>query len=145
MNRPALALTVLIVSAIAVPAGDGKADLDALQGQWVITSFVFDGAKRPEDYYKTLRLEIKGDQYIITVDGETALRTIKLDATKAPKWIDVTYADGPNKGKTTRCIYTLDGDTFQVCRHQQPAMERPAEFRSEAGSQRAFITWKRVK
>jgi uncharacterized protein (TIGR03067 family) len=111
----------------------------------VVVSFVFDGQSRPADDYKDLRLEFKGDKYLITQGKETASRTLKLDPAKKPKAMDITYDDGPNKGKTNRAIYVLEGDQLTICRHQQPERERPKEFASEPGSERALIKWKRVK
>ena len=145
MARGALLCVVLPVSCMAAAADGAKADQEAIQGKWVIVSFIFNGLPRTEDTYKDLRLEIKGDKYLITQGGETASRTFKLDPTRKPKAMDVTYDDGPNKGKTNHAIYAVEGDILTICRHQQPAMERPKEFTSEAGSDRALIKWKRVK
>jgi uncharacterized protein (TIGR03067 family) len=126
-------------------ADEAKTDREAIQGKWVIASLTVNGQERSADTFKNLRLEIKGDKYIITQDGEAASRTFKLDPTKKPKAIDITYDDGPNKGKTSRAIYAVEGDTLTFCRHEQPEMERPKGFGAEAGSGRVLITWKRVK
>src|SRR5437867_2281585 len=140
-----LLLVIVAVSCTATAADDVKTDQDAMQGKWVVASFTFDGKPRPEDYYKDLRLEIKGDKYLITQGDEIASRTFKLDPAKKPKTMDITYDDGPNKGKTNHAIYALEGDILTICRHQQPGMERPKDFAAEAGSDRALIKWKRVK
>ena len=103
------------------------------------------GEERSPDTFKNLRLEIKGDKYIITQDGEVALRNFKIDPTRTPKAIDITYGDGPNKGKTGRAIYSVAGDTLKMCRDEQPERERPKEFSAASGSGRVLVTWKRVK
>src|SRR5437899_9230044 len=100
MARRALLLVIVAVSCTATAADDVKPDQEAMQGKWVVASFTFNGKPRPEDYYKDLRLEIKGDKYVITQGGETASRTFKLDPAKRPKAMDITYDDGPNKAKT---------------------------------------------
>jgi uncharacterized protein (TIGR03067 family) len=145
MARGALLWVIFPVTCLAAAADEPKADQEAIQGKWVIVSFTVNGQPMAEDTYKDLRLEIKGDKYLITQGGETASRTFKLDPTRKPKAMDVTYDDGPNKGKTNHAIYALEGDILTICRHQQPAMERPKEFTAEAGSGRALIMWKRVK
>lgn len=145
MAREALLLVIWPVFCVAVTVDEAKTDQEAIQGTWRIVSFIFDGQPRAEDTYKDLRLEIKGDKYLITEGGETASRTFKLDPTKKPKTMDVTYDDGPNKGKTNHAIYALEGDSLTICRHQQPEMESPKEFASKASSERALIKWKRVK
>ncbi len=145
MARGALLWLILPVSCLTAAADEAKTDQVAVQGTWRIVSFVYNGQPRAEHTYKALRLEIKGDKYLITEGGETASRTFKLDPMKKPKTMDITYDDGPNKGKTNHAIYTLERDSLTICRHQQPEMEIPKEFTSKAGSERALIKWKRVK
>src|SRR5262245_40181765 len=145
MARRALLVVVWPLFGVAATADEARTDQEALQGRWVVASFIFDGKPTPEDDYKDLRLEIRGDKYLITQGGATASRTLKLDPTQKPKAMDVTYDDGPNKGKTNHAIYALEGDILTICRHQQPARERPKEFTSEAGSDRALIKWKKVR
>jgi uncharacterized protein (TIGR03067 family) len=147
MARGALLGLMLPALWLAPAAEDATTTTDqaAIQGKWRIVSFTFNGQPRAEDTYKNLRLEIKGDKYLITDGGETASRTFSLDPTKKPKAMDVVYDDGPNKGKTCRAIYALEGDILTICRHQQPEMARPKEFAATGGSDRALIKWKRVK
>src|SRR5262245_10347994 len=99
MARFALLLVVLAAGPGGVAADAIKTDQKALQGKWRIVSFTFNGKKVPADSYKDLRLTIKGNKYLITQDGATASRTFRLDPTKKLKAMDVTYDDGPNKGK----------------------------------------------
>jgi uncharacterized protein (TIGR03067 family) len=145
MARCTLLVVAWLLVGVAATADDTTNDQEAIQGEWVVVSFVFNGKSRPADDYKDLRLAIKGDKYLITQGGETASRTLTLDPATKPKAMDVTYDDGPNKGKTNRAIYVLQGNVLTICRHQQPEMERPQEFTSEAGSDRALMKWKRVK
>jgi uncharacterized protein (TIGR03067 family) len=145
MASRALLWVILLLCCVAAAADEPKTDQEAIQGKWVVKSLIVNGQPSPADTFKNLRLEIKGDKYLITHDGETASRTFKLDPTKAPKAIDITYDDGPNKGKTGHAIYVIEVDTIKICRYEQPEMERPKGFSAEAGSGRVLITWKRVK
>ena len=51
--------------------------------------------------------------------------------------------EGDNKGKTYRGIYTLEGDTYRLCRHQQAEGKRPTEFKAE--DETMVIVWKKDK
>jgi RNA polymerase sigma-70 factor (ECF subfamily) len=145
MTRCVLLFVGLSAWSAAVTGGEVKADREVMQGQWVIASFIFNGEERPRDTFKDLGLEIKGDKYLIKQGGETALRTFRLDPAKTPKAMDITYDDGPNKGKTNHAIYILEGDVLTICRHQLPEKDRPQEFTAKAGSGRSLIKWKRIK
>jgi uncharacterized protein (TIGR03067 family) len=134
---------VLAISVLGMANKDAKEDIKAMQGKWRVMSLTSNGEEQPAEELQDLRLEIKGNKYLITYRGEPASRTFKLYPTKKPKAMDITYDDGPNKGKTGRTIYELDGDTLRICRHTQPEMERPKEFRAESGSNRTLIVWKR--
>jgi uncharacterized protein (TIGR03067 family) len=145
MTKRAVLFVVWAAWSVAAVADEAKTDRETIQGKWAIASLTVNGEVRSADTFKDLRLEIKGDKYIITQEGEAAFRTFKLDPTRKPKAIDITYGDGPNKGKTGRAIYSVEPDTLRICRDEQPERERPKEFRAERGSGRVLVTWKRVK
>ena len=50
--------------------------------------------------------------------------TIKLDAAKEPKHIDMT---GKKDGKTVQGIYIIEGDTLKIA-YRFPAAGRPTSF-----------------
>lgn len=135
----------LSVALIEAASRQVHADQQAIQGKWVIESFSYNGRNLPADDFKNVQLEIRGNKNLILQDGGVASRTFRLDPAKKPKAMDITYDDGPNKGKTNHAIYVIDGDRLKICRHEQPEMERPKRFAAEAGSNRALIIWKRVK
>jgi hypothetical protein len=80
----------------------------------------------------------RGDEII-------AAGTSKLDPSKNPKALDSTYTEGPDKGKTFKGIYQLDGDTMKFCRPGSPGDERPTEFKSTPGSGAFVSMYKRAK
>lgn len=43
------------------------------------------------------------------------LETIKLEATKSPKWLTITY-EKAGKRYEMQAIYKIEGDTFIFCR-----------------------------
>jgi len=70
--------------------------------------------------------------------------TVKLDPTKKPKAIDITFTAGERKGQMVLGIYEIEGDTFRVC-VARPGDERPAEFSAKAGSGRTLVAYQREK
>jgi uncharacterized protein (TIGR03067 family) len=134
-------------------AADGDAndeavakDLQAFKGTWRLSSKEVDGKKFSE-------VEIK--DVIATNDGSGRFSVrrggkyidagaVKLDPTKKPKTIDVTFTEGERKGKTARGIYEIEGDAFRVC-VTRPGDGRPAKFSAKAGSGRTLIVYKREK
>ena len=61
-----------------------------------------------------------------------------------PAAMDIHGQEGPNAGRTIQAIYQLAGDQLTVC-YQLGAGERPAEFKSPAGSQVLLVHYRRVK
>jgi uncharacterized protein (TIGR03067 family) len=142
---------LLIVLAVGLLLGadtgkdDAKKDQDKLQGEWVLASATRDGMEAPEEFIKSLKRSVKGDEYTVTRDGETILKgKFKLDPTKKPKTIDVTAKDQNGNEMSIAGIYEIEGDSFKLC-YSGPGMERPKTFASEAGSGISLAVWKRAK
>jgi uncharacterized protein (TIGR03067 family) len=132
-----------LLIATTLPAQDTKGELDKLQGEWTWVSGEVKGVKGDKDKNAKQKLVIKGDQWILTVpQGETQW-TIKIDASKDPKWIDITRND--KKEIEFQGIYKLEGDTLSVCRIITASKrDRPKEFKTTAESGQLLV-WKRVK
>ena len=60
-----------------------------------------------------------------------------VDPAKKPKEMDVKPKDGPNKGKTVKAIYKLDGDTLVDLLRPRQVRESPDQVRVEGKDQRA--------
>jgi uncharacterized protein (TIGR03067 family) len=69
----------------------------------------------------------------------------KLDPTRAPKAVDLTYQDESTEDRTFQGIYTVDGDAFTICRPTRPEGPRPTEFTASADSKQVLIVMKREK
>ncbi len=131
MRRVSLLLMGLVFAGFAL-AEEGKKDLDQLQGTWVRSSVVRNGKEVPADELKGMKLTLKGDKYTLDEGKEKRTGTFKLDATKNPKTLDIISDAGPNKGKTLKGIYKIEGDTFTYC-VAGPDKDRPTEFASKEG------------
>ncbi len=144
MNRflpPLVAIAVLAVATSNARPGD---DLKDLEGKWKAVYFERDGkeVKLQNETFST----ITGDKYVIkSGDNVVAAGTMKLDPSKNPKAVDITYTDGPDKGKTFKGIYQIDGDTSKFCRAGAPDQERPTEFKTKEGSGGFIVMYKRLK
>ena len=148
--------SVLLFCAVGIAASGGpgtvaddKAELEKearkFQGTWTFESSVTGSEELPADQLKMLVVIFEGDKHTVKKgDDVFQVGTQKLDPSKSPKTIDVTMAEGPNKGTVMLGIYEIDGDTLKVCFDPQ-GKKRPTEFKSEAGSQDFLNVHKRVK
>ena len=149
---PVLAI-VSLFARVRSPAADGIAneetvakELQAFKGTWRLSSKEEDGKKFSEEEIKDIigtgdglgKFSVRrGDKVI----GEA---TVKLDPTKKPKRIDVSFTEGQHKGQTLLGIYEIDSDAFRVC-VARAGDERPTDFSTKAGSGRTLIVYKREK
>jgi uncharacterized protein (TIGR03067 family) len=143
MRRISLLVVGLLFAGVVLAAEDKK-DLDKIQGTWVRASVERDGKPAPADELKNSKLTIKGDKYTLDDGKEKRTGTLKLDATKTPKTLDIISDSGPNKGKTLKGIYKIEDDTFTYC-VAGPDKDRPTEFSAKEGSGHALTVNKREK
>ncbi len=113
-----------------------KKELESFQGDWIVASAERDG--KPDETRKDAQVTIAGNQFTRTTKSLTVKGTLKLDPSKTPKTIDVTYADGPDKGITLQGIYKLEKDTWTMC-----FSARPTEFTSKPGPGQLLVVLKR--
>jgi uncharacterized protein (TIGR03067 family) len=124
-----------------------KDELKKLEGTWTMVSREAKGKKTPEGLLKKWRLTIKGDQWTANYPGGVDRATIRIDPTKDPKTMDLTFR-GPGGGKVlTRGIYklvsTTEGDTLTLCREGRRGRPRPKGFKTTRSAAILFV-WKRA-
>ncbi|HVS40312.1 MAG TPA: TIGR03067 domain-containing protein [Gemmataceae bacterium] len=139
----AFALSALVLLPALLRADDPpKGDKD-LDGTWEMASIMQNGkdALTPPD---KMLVTIKGGTVTVKIGDETHTATISVDASKTPKTLDLTFGDGPNKGKTAKAVYEIKGDELKIC-HGEPDAERPKELAAKEGSDLTLATLKRVK
>jgi uncharacterized protein (TIGR03067 family) len=134
-----LACTLLAVQ--ATPGDELAKEKESLQGTWAAVSLIEKGRPQPAADLKMFTLTIKGDKYIYTIGARSFSAAYKLDPGKKPKAIDVTFEEGPQKGKTMPGIYSLEGQELKICGGDK----RPTEFVSNAKSDTVLFVFKRQK
>src|SRR5262249_48702257 len=99
----------------------------------------------PIENFADFRMTLKGENFTtITADGKTN-GTYKVDPSKSPKTIDITFTGGPLDGQTMLGVYELEGDTYTVCIPVGVGKERAKELASKPGSGLVLEVLKRVK
>ena len=141
---------LLVVGVVfLVAAGDAqdevKKELARFEGTWKWVSIEMEKMKLSADALEHLRLKLMGDKFTVTEENNASFGgTFKVDPSKKPKTIDVTFTDGPAKDKTALGIYELEGDTYKVI--TDPAgKSRPTEFAVKPGSGHVLQVLKREK
>ena len=121
-------------------------ELRAFQGTWRLDSKEEDGKKFSEEEIKDVIGTIDGSGKVSIRRGDEVIGagTIKLDPTKKPKAIDVTFTEGRHKGLIALGIYEIDGEAFRVCIAIDGG-QRPEEFSANSGSGRTIVVYKREK
>ena len=138
MKAGVVLLLAVVVACLASGLGRGddkkedpaKKEFDRLQGRWDYVSVKTDGKEATADEIKGAYREYKGDK-VTTRASRTG--TVKLDPTKTPGQIDVTW-NGPGGARTDKGIYMIEGDTLTIC-YAIPSKvkDRPTEFKTGEG------------
>src|SRR5262245_22310591 len=149
-----IALVTLLCTLVLTASGetgsraDDKADVEKelkkFQGTWTFESVEVGGKEVPADTFKGITVTFAGDKYTVKKGDEVIqAATQKLDPSKSPKTLDVTVAEGPNKGIVILGIYEISGDTLKVC-FDPEGKQRPTQVKGASGSQ-TLVVHKRVK
>jgi uncharacterized protein (TIGR03067 family) len=138
LRAPATVLTALLAmavgwalvlgSGVSVALADDADDaLKALKGTWVTdegvdSTWTFEG--------QTVKATVNGLDYTCKV---------KIDPKAKPATIDFVIDEGPedSKGKTSKCIYKLEGGKLILC-VSLPGKDRPKEFEQNEGEAYVF-------
>src|SRR4051812_47592239 len=105
-------VVVAIVTSWGGTAEDAKSELE---GTWDLVRVERDGKElKPQ---KDTQMVSTGNKFVVKAgDKIIAAGTSKLHTGTKPKSVDVTYTEGPDKGKTFKGIYAVEGETARFCR-----------------------------
>ena len=103
-----ITLTYLFLFATA------SADLDKIQGTWKAASGQIGGKDLPKALLDKMVLKIKGNTYDYDEGNGHVIGTVKVIAGTSPFAMDIAGTKGPNKGRTYKSIYRIDGSTLTI-------------------------------
>lgn len=136
--------------ALAALVGWGAAaggDVGAVQGTWLAVAVTADGRRAPDAEARMFRIAVAGDRLTFGAGGEDRTARFALDPTRSPRGIDLTWLDGPEKGRTVRGIYAREGGRLRLCVPNPKtgdAGARPGGFTAAAGEGRMLFTLERI-
>lgn len=137
MTRACL-LTVIAVAGSSVGA-DEKPE-KAVSGTWVVEKAEMDGADITPAM-KAYVLTVDGEKYALDDNGRVDRGTLKVDAIKTPKEMDLTGGPtSPLKGKTIRCIYEVKDGKLTIC-YGMDFKTRPTEFKTAPDGKRMLAVY----
>src|SRR5205823_4754039 len=84
-------------------------------------------------------INFEGEKWTLDYGSGEIEGTLKIDAAKKPKTIDLSM-----NGEDRLGIYEIDGDTLKIC-YNDPGEERPKEFKSKEDTKISLSAYKRVK
>jgi uncharacterized protein (TIGR03067 family) len=138
----------LLIAAIGLLTGADDAvqkEYQRFEGTWLFASIEMDGMKLPLEQFKDSKLVVMpGGKFTMVAGPTTYGGTFKVDTSKTPRHIDVTFTEGPEKGKTLLGIYELEGETYKLCM-ADTGKDRPTAFASKPGSGHVLEVFKRQK
>jgi len=144
MRGLSILMATVLIGAGPPQGDDAKKDKDRIQGTRKIVKLEADGEPGPAGIVAKLKLVFKDDTLTFT-PGEPGFTnyTYKLGPTTKPASFDMTHADGKDKGKITRGIYSLEAESLTICFGKTE--ERPKEFTAKAKSGQMMYVLKREK
>lgn len=125
-------------------AANAKEDGKKLQGSWKPVTAELGGKPFPDAVLKTMKLVVADGKYTVTVGEQPDEGTVKLDAAKKPRAMDIMGTKGPNEGKTIPAIYEVTDSTLRVC-YDLSGKARPTEFKTKADTQLFLVEYRREK
>jgi uncharacterized protein (TIGR03067 family) len=146
MRSKVWALGLLLLLGVVWPViGYTADDVESLQGGWTMVLVFRNGEAVPAEQAKSGELLIEDQEYHARLGELAVTASIKVDTSKAPKEIDLTFTTGEQKGTTVKGIYKIAGDDLTICRALTEKKSRPTEFAAPIDSGLLLVTWKRSK
>ena len=139
---------MIVVGCLLAGAGfapDKASDWKELTGDWQPTKMWIDGNELPPDDVKEFLVTLAEGKYTAKRGSDVIDEgKVVIDASKSPKYMDLTATVGDNKDKVRLGIYELKGDTMKFA-FAAAEKDRPTKFESAAGSGSIYIEYKKKK
>ena len=125
MTRLTLAGVVFALG-VAAPLAADDATLKGLAGTYKAVSVLKDGKEAPPDVVTGFGVKIEKDEITFSVKGKEFPAKLRVDPKKAPPHLDLSPADGPDKGRTFPGIYALEKGELVLAFTERA--DRPTDF-----------------
>jgi uncharacterized protein (TIGR03067 family) len=114
-----------------------------LQGKWTVTAGEEGGKPLAAADLKEATATIQGNRLTVRKAGRDEEMTFTTRDTGNKGEIDFVPSAGPDKGKTCKGIYSLEGETLRIA-FAPPGQERPKQFTTAKDSKQMAWTLKRA-
>jgi uncharacterized protein (TIGR03067 family) len=148
MGFPILFCHIVLLALSAPLAEDAKDDPKLLDGRWNLVSMELEGVKVPDEKIKGDGggWLFKGSEVDFLGPPKDHKASVTLDLTTTPKLMDLVGLEGPQKGKKAEGIFKIEKGQLIICLQTEvPKKGRPTEFKTEAGSNLALMTFDKAK
>jgi uncharacterized protein (TIGR03067 family) len=119
------------------------AGLKSLQGKWVVVAGEEAGKQQTDAQLKDSWVEFNGNRVRLRSPREDLNMTFTTREDSKPAQIDFKIASGPDKGKVSKGIYMIDGDSLKIA-YAAPGQDRPRNFSTAKGSHQFMWVLKRA-
>ena len=112
-------------------------DMERLQGTWSFVSGI-----------REAQMFLVGDRFTVAFNnGDLYHGIFTLDPTTQPRMMDMIIHEGPDKhrGKTSLCIYELDGELLTWCPAEPGTGNRRREFPCKEDTHLLCVVFRRDK
>ena len=110
------------------PGATEATELKLFQGSWNFIKGSKDGLDLPEEFLKEVKMTFTGNLLALHVLGLDKKASIKIDASKTPKHIDLQFDAGDEAGYG---IYLFEGDSVKIHAAEKKD-DRPKDFKADA-------------
>lgn len=112
-----------------------------LEGRWQVVSAVDSGRAAPPEEIREIVFTITSREISYSVGEKRRGWEYEVDASRKPKWIDLTSG-----GRTALGIYELRGDELKICYPEGRPGERATAFESkEESANDVLIVLRRIR
>ncbi|MBP3954556.1 TIGR03067 domain-containing protein [Gemmata sp. G18] len=141
--------TAMLVASLFAPAADlneaAQKELKALEGDWLLVSWVTNGTERELAADEQITVTVTGAKFTFGKFGDGQVTA--LDPSTSPPIIDFKMLRKPESGVTNEAIFKVEKHVLTVVVYLGEGSKRPANFdaAAEKESQAAKFVLKRVK